>query len=233
MLFEQRIYTLKPGTLAAFWQAQRDRGFDLVRPILERQIGYFSAVSGAADQVVHLYRYDGYDDWFQRLHGLYRVAALEPYFKTVRALMLAQENRFLVAAPLEQINPLWGGQQDWLPSKGALFRRATAKGRVVVEERTTVLLPGSLPLYWQAYREHGLQSLAEEAGELIGCFTTLVGRQHQIVQFRLFSDGAERQSAVQNYFTQEFVHRVRDFVVSDEFRLLIPSDVPELSPMFA
>lgn len=231
MLFEQRIYTLRPGTLEAFWQAQRDRGFELVRPILERQVGYFSALSGAADQIIHLYRYDSHEDWLNRLHGLYRVAALEPYFKTVRALMLAQENRFLVPAPLPQLSPLWAGPHDWLPSQGAVFRRATDKGPAVVEERTTVLLPGTLPLFWQAFREHRLE--AEQTGEWLGCFTTLVGRQHQVVQLRVYADGAERQSGAPDGLPQEFARSIRNLVVSDEVRLLSPSRIPELSPLFA
>ena len=53
MLFEQRCYTLKPGATTAFWQAQVDRGFELVKPIGDRLIGYFSTLSGSADQVTH------------------------------------------------------------------------------------------------------------------------------------------------------------------------------------
>jgi hypothetical protein len=100
MLIERRCYTLKAGGLGAFWRAQDDRGYESVRPILDRLIGYFSAVSGPVDQVVHLYRYDSFEDWQTRLHGLYAVSSLEPYFKTVRALMSTQENAFLKPAPL-------------------------------------------------------------------------------------------------------------------------------------
>ena len=38
MLFEQRIYTLGCETAERFWELQRERGFELVRPIMERLI---------------------------------------------------------------------------------------------------------------------------------------------------------------------------------------------------
>ncbi len=54
MLIEHRAYTLRPGNLDAFMQAQLDRGFELVGAIMERLIGYFVVRSGPEDQIVHL-----------------------------------------------------------------------------------------------------------------------------------------------------------------------------------
>lgn len=230
MLFEQRIYTLKPGTIADFWQAQRDRGFELVRPILERQVGYFSAASGAADQVVHLYRYDDFNDWQQRLHGLYGVSELEPYFKRVRALMLAQENKFLVPVPVSELCPYWGNGKDWLPDQGALLGRGN--GAALVEEQTTVLLPGTLPFYWQAWREHGFQALANDPGQLLGCFSCLVGRQHQVVMYRLYFDWAQRQACIDSDNWQPFLAAIQPLVARRESKLLTPAIDRELSPLF-
>lgn len=67
MLIEHRAYTLKAGLMESLWQAQWERGYQLVQPILDRLIGYFSTTNGQEDQVVHLYRYDDYDDWARRL----------------------------------------------------------------------------------------------------------------------------------------------------------------------
>ena len=77
----------KPGLLERFYETQVERGFDAVRPVIDRVIGYFSTVSGPADQVIHLYAFDSLDDWQTRLHGLYGVPELEPYFLNVRPLM--------------------------------------------------------------------------------------------------------------------------------------------------
>lgn len=237
MLFEHRTYTLKHGALNDFWQAQEDRGPELIRPILERLVGFFSAASGPSDQIVHLYRYDSYEDWIARLHGLYGVTALEPYFQKARPLMSAQENKFLVPAPLPELSPLWGGAQDWLPSHGAVFRRGPAGDGAVVEEATTILLPGAMPLYWQAYREHGLGLLEEHPEQLLGCFTSVVGRLQQVIHYRVHAHAAERQAALRarraNAQWRAFQEAVGPLVASDESRLLEPAASPALSPLFA
>src|SRR3546814_17643957 len=81
MILEHRAYTMKPGNLERFYELQVDRGFGLVKPIMERLIGYFTTLSGPAEQVVHLYAFDTLEDWRMRLHGLYPVAALQSYFQ--------------------------------------------------------------------------------------------------------------------------------------------------------
>lgn len=148
MLFEQRCYTLKPGTTTAFWQAQVERGFELVEPIQQRLVGYFSNVSGPVDQVTHLYRYDSFDDWENRLHGLYAVSALQPYFRSVRALMTAQQNQFFAVAPVAQLNPLWGQGRDWIPEQRAPILPGAAPGSLVAKD---------LDLALGIARESGLQ----------------------------------------------------------------------------
>lgn len=236
MLIERRCYTLKPGGLAAFWRAQEERGYATVQPILERLIGYFSACSGATDQVVHLYRYDSFDDWKHRLHGLYGVSALEPYFKTVRALMLAQENRFLSPAPLEALSPHWGAGRDWLPEHGPLFDGGTGSAPLV-EESTRILLPGTLPAYWAAWRAHGLGAVEAHAASRLGGFVSLVGQQHQVVDYRVH-DGFEARQAhhaalAGNPRWQAFMQAIAPLGVSSERQLLQPAPIAALSPLFS
>jgi hypothetical protein len=237
MLFEHRTYTLKPGATPSFWQAQVERGFALVEPIQQRLLGYFSARSGPADQVVHLYRYDGFDDWMQRLHGLYSVAALEPYFRTVRSLMLAQENKFLAPAPLAELTPIWGNGNDWLPGQPRPTAAASALGAdAVVEEATTILLPGTLPSYWAAYREVGLAEPLLGRENLLGCFVSLVGRLHQVVHYRRFADYAARLQFIaareRDPRWQALQHVIGPLVASNETKLLAAAPVAELAPLF-
>ena len=99
MLFEQRMYTLASESADRFWELQYERGFELVRPIMERLVGYFSTRIGSNDVIVHWWRYDSFEDWRQRLHGLYEVDGLLPSFKKVRAILSAQENKFLHHSP--------------------------------------------------------------------------------------------------------------------------------------
>ena len=46
MIFERRAYTIEPGHVPAFDQAQIDRGFDLVKSYMDRLVGYFSTRTG-------------------------------------------------------------------------------------------------------------------------------------------------------------------------------------------
>lgn len=236
MLIERRCYTLKPGGLTAFWKAQDERSDETFRPILERLIGYFSAVGGPTDQVVHLYRYDSFDDWKRRLHALHGVAALEPYFKTVRALMLAQENCFLVPAPLEAMSPHWSGGRDWLSMHGPLFDAGTGSASPLVEETTRVLLPGTLPAYWAAWRTHGIAAVEPHASSLLGSFVSLVGRQHQVIDCRVYA-GFEAGQAFHAAMAgdarwQAFVQAIAPLCASSDQQLLRPAPVGSLSPMF-
>ncbi len=238
-LFELRCYTLKAGATAAFWQAQVDRGFDLVAPIQQRLVGYFSTAADAAagEQIWHLYRYDGFDDWRQRLHGLYGVAALEPYFATVRALMTAQENRFMQPAPLGALSPLWNDATDWLPGRAELtpmLEGATPDGWV--EAQTTVLLPGTQPRWWQAWREAAADDEVLQPDNLLGCFVTLVGRQHQVLTLRRHADADARRRAAQRLQASAQGRRLQQatagLIVEQQTVLLRPAPLPELAPLF-
>lgn len=235
MLIEHRAYTLRPGNLDRFYALQRERGFELVRPIMERLIGYFTVQGGPIDQVVHLYRFDSYDDWTRRLHGLYGVTALEPYFKNVRPLMLAQENKFLAPAPIVALTPLWGNGNDWLPG-AKVWLDAAATPEMLIEETTLVMVPGSLPAYWSTYRE--LLAAAEPSAtqHLVGAFFTLVGRQHQVVHYRAYPSlaacRAHRQTLADHASWRAFMSSVAAMTVSNDAKLLAPAPIAEMSPLF-
>lgn len=235
MLFEQRCYTLKPGTLGSFWQAQVDRGFDLVQPIQQKLIGYFASVTGPVDQVTHLYRYDSLDDWRQRLHGLYGVAALEPYFRTVRALMTAQQNQFYVLAPVPEFTPLWGEGRDWSPDQRAPDW-LDAGPNSLVEEHTTILLPGTMPSYWKAWRAYLDETAVTDRGSLLVSLVSLTGQLHKVVFYRQYPDmnvrdeGRARLQSCKGWRTLQ--DGLAPMVVSQEVRLMRPAPLAELSPLF-
>lgn len=235
MLIEHRAYTLRPGSLEAFWQAQRDRDPNLARPILERLLGYFSTQE-PAEQIVHLYRYDDWDDWIARLHGLYKLNELQPYFKAVRALLTTQENKFLVPAPLAELTPRWGNGNDWFPG-ARRFSDIAVEPELFVEESTVTLLPGTQPLFWDAYREHGLAAGNVATENLLGCFVTVVGRQHQIMHYRCYSDDAARSNHHERLEQSDawtaFTRVTADYILSSESRSLQPSQIGLLSPLFA
>ena len=68
MLFERRAYTLRPGCEEAYWALQRQWNKpSAFRPLLERSVGFFAVAAGDAERIVHLYRWDDYDDAKRRL----------------------------------------------------------------------------------------------------------------------------------------------------------------------
>lgn len=237
MLFEQRTYTLKPGSLEQFWQVQAGRDADLVRPVQERLVGYFSTTSDAGDQAIHVYRYDSFADWQARLHGLYRIAALEPCFARVRALLTAQENQFFTAAPVAGLSPLWGEGRDWLPSHGrAPVATAAEAPTAVVERASTVLLPGTQPAWWTAASDLDQAQDPALSTSLIGSFVSLVGRLHQVTTWRRFVDQAAHQAFIRaceaSPAWQAFQARTRPLTAQQETRLLTPAPYAALSPLF-
>ena len=227
MIFERRAYTMNPGRVPAFDRAQVDRGFDLVRPFMERLVGYFSTRAGPADQIVHLYRYDDLEDWNARLRGLYGVPELTPYFVNTRKMVRRQVNGFFELLPFAALNPLWGEDRDWLPGIGE--RLAPLDGAVVVEERSFQLRPGGVPAFVDACRS-GMPLMEDRA---IGAFVSMVGSLHRVVLWRWFRNEEERVERYAAAGWREFLESVAP-VVSDRSTLLMtPRPIPQMSPLFS
>lgn len=234
MLIERRAYTMRPGRMDEFIDAQLERGFGPpIRQILDRLIAYFRTVSGPTDEVVHLWRFDSFEDWTSRLHSLYGRPELEPYFKTVRSLMVAQQNTFLVPAPLPALTPYWGNGQDWL---GDQPPRISASDSALVEETTYQLLPGTVPIFWDAMRDDGLR--ADGAPwRLLGAFSTTIGRLHQVLIYRHYRGLDERMvhrgGLRKDTDWQRFETRINGIGATATTLLMQPIDIQEMSPFFS
>jgi hypothetical protein len=214
LLIERREYVFRPGGLQGFLDAQSMLGFDAQnRPTLARLINYF--VDG--DRVVHYWRFDDYDDWMARLHR--RDPGREPYFRKVRPLMLEQENRFLLPAPVAALTPLWGNGNDWLPGAAPVADLAKHP-QLVVEEHILDFDPGALPEAWEA-----LRTLPAIAG-LLGCLYTLVGRQHEIILLRWHAD----RSACDRHAGD--LRHVESLAAKSGARVMMPAPLAPMSPLF-
>lgn len=237
MVIEYRAYTMKPGNLGRFYELQVERGFDgPLAPIMrECLIGYFATASGPSEQLVHLYSLDDLEDWRRRYAAVYAVSELQPYFEAVRPLMLAQENKFLIPAPIEAITPLFGDGRDWRPGDLPLAD-AEHLPNMLVEEQTISLVPGGLPKFWAAYEACALAAISPLRSNLIGCFFTLIGHLHQVFHFWYFDDMDDRQrrhnAVAMDPRWREFLDRIRPLVVSRESKLMTPAPVADMSPLF-
>lgn len=235
MIFERRAYTMEPGHVPAFDQAQIDRGFDLVKSYMDRLVGYFSTRTGAADQVVHFYRYDTLDDWNQRLRGLYAVPELTPYFVNTRKIVRRQVNGFYEPLPVDALNPMWGGGNDWLPETGA--KLASLSGDLVVEERAFQLRPGGIPAFVDACNASGIPALSIMGDRAIGAFMSMVGPLHNVTLWWWFENAAEREARhaelAANADWRKFIAAITPLLTDQSSLLLTPRPVPEMSPLFS
>ena len=234
MIFERRAYTMELGYIPAFDQAQIDRGFDLVKSYMDRLVGYFSTRTGTADQVVHFYRYDDFNDWNTRLRGLYAVPELTPYFVNTRKIVRRQVNGFSELLPVEALNPMWAGGNDWLPETGAKLSSLSAER--VIEERAFQLRPGGIPAYVEACNAHGVKALSIMDERSIGAFMSMTGPLHNITLWWWFEDVAEREARVDalinNADWQAFVKDITPLLVDQSSLLMTPRPIPEMSPLF-
>ena len=237
MVIEYRAYTMKPGNLGRFYEMQIERGFDGPSGPIMREclIGYFATVSGPNEQLVHLYSLDDLEDWRTRYANIYAVPEMQPYFEAVRPLILKQENKFLMPAPIDAISPLYGAGRDWRPGAPPLADRERLPN-LLIEEQAISLVPGGLPKYWTAYEEFALAAVSPLETNLIGCFFTLIGQLHQVFHFWYFDDMADRQrrhnAVAMNPRWPEFLDQIRPLVVAQESKLMTPAPVPDMSPLF-
>ena len=230
MLIERRAYTFRPGGMADFLDAQSMLGFDPVtRPTMARLMAYFISASSQGEQIVHFWRFDSYDDWMARLHRT--DPSREPDFRRVRPLMLEQENRFMLPAPIPALTPLWGNSNDWLPGSPPLMD-FTGYPAMIVEESTFHLAPGGLPALWDGLRACDLQPGAPLTQRLLGCFYTLVGRQHEVVMLRWHGDAAAGREHAgrlsEDRAWQTFLAGVAPLLLDSSTRYMT---LPALAPM--
>ncbi len=235
MILEHRAYTMQLGFLEKFYETQVERGFDVIAPVLDRLVGYFSTVDGPLEQVVHLYAFDSLEDWRDRLHGLYGIPELEPYFQKVRPLMLAQENHILLPAPLAELSPHFTVEQYWQRTDGPLTGSESMRD-LLVEEQIVSLTPGMLGRYWDAMEQMGVKALSPLETNRMGSSYMMVGPLHQIYHYWFFDgfdDRTRRHNAVRvNPDWIAFQDEIRSIVTGQQSKLMRPAPVDEMVPIF-
>lgn len=234
MIFERRQYTLRPGRLEDFWEAQRTWMVqESTTELLKANLSYFGSRAGASDQILQLYRFDSPNHW-QAVYQ--RVYASQPaeYFTIVRPWVLAQEISLLAAPPVEGCADLWMRPTPALPATVAAAATADPGGVTIVEE-TTDFFPGGLASYWPAYADHRKEA-GDSADSHLATLVTLVGTLHRVHTYRAYPDDAaatHREAARRaEPAWRQFVERYRDEVAGSRTTLLRPSPVPRQRSLF-
>ena len=102
-IYELRTYTVIVGKMAEVVDLYKAEGW----PALARQppklVGYFTGDIGALNQLVHLWKFDDDADRRAFWAGVFGDADFMAFARQLRPLLLAQDNKLLLAAP-------WGPQ---------------------------------------------------------------------------------------------------------------------------
>jgi NIPSNAP len=236
MLFERRAYTLRPGTLETFWNLQRKWNTPAsFRPLLERNIGYFATLAGPAERIVHLYRWDSYDQAKRNLAAIATPERME-YFVTARKLLVRQETAFLDRAPHAELNPIWGDSRDWLPGT-PFFSGVADPTTLAVTESVLDFVPGGVAVYWDGFRKLEPATVALAQKNLIGTFVVTTGPLHRVMQYRWYPTWQEaeehRRALARDPAWNQFAEAYRPHVAESHVAHLSPSPVPWMRPLFA
>ena len=97
MIVDLRIYTTRPGKLAAFVALYKEHAWPIQQRHLGRCLGWYTTVEGALNQVVHLWGYDSQADREARRNAMAADPEWVGYVKRSEeaGLLLVQENRIL------------------------------------------------------------------------------------------------------------------------------------------
>ena len=97
MIVDLRIYTTRPGKLAAFVKLYEEHAWSLQQRFLGRCLGWYTTTEGTLNQVVHLWAYDSQADREARRAAMAADPAWREYLRRSEeaGLLVSQENRLM------------------------------------------------------------------------------------------------------------------------------------------
>ena len=95
MIIEERIYRLKPGAIARYRDLYLAEGKDIQTAILGDMVGYYFTEFGPQNQIVHLWRYESYEEREKRRAKLFADPQWLSFVEKTADLIETQENKIL------------------------------------------------------------------------------------------------------------------------------------------
>ena len=95
MIYEERIYAIKPGHIPAYLKNYEENGYPIQQEYLGTLIGFFFTEIGSLNTVVHIWAYESLDDRQERRAKMAADQRWQEYQKTNTAHVDKQENRIL------------------------------------------------------------------------------------------------------------------------------------------
>ncbi len=96
-----------------------------------------------------------------------------------------------------------------------------------VEMRIYTLKPGTVPGYLKVYQELGMEAQREILGHNLGYFYTEVGALNQVIHMWVYNSLEDREARrgklMKDKRWLEMLPKLREFIVSQETKILIPA----------
>jgi hypothetical protein len=103
MLYEERTYTLYPGTVPAFLSVYEHRGLEIHRRHLGSQVGFFVTEVGVLNQVVQLFAFQDVSDREHRRAALYADQEWLDFVPVFKEFIIQMESRLLIPTRFSQL----------------------------------------------------------------------------------------------------------------------------------
>ena len=89
---EIRTYELKPGTAGAYVGLYLEEGFEIQKSHLGEPVGYYVSEVGDLNQIVHMWRYESFEERAEKRTALFSDPAWLEYVGKVGPMILNQKN---------------------------------------------------------------------------------------------------------------------------------------------
>jgi hypothetical protein len=99
MIVEMRTYTLVPGKTAAYFALYEAEGLATQREHLGDMMGYYATEIGHANSIVHMWRYESFEDRTKRRDGLKADPRWQAYLERMLPMLVDQHVKILTPAP--------------------------------------------------------------------------------------------------------------------------------------
>jgi len=92
---EMRTYELKPGTVNSYAERYLEEGFAIQKSHLGEPVGYYVSEVGELNQVIHMWRYESFEERAEKRTALFSDPAWLEYVGKVGPMIVTQKNCIL------------------------------------------------------------------------------------------------------------------------------------------
>jgi hypothetical protein len=103
MIYEERTYTLYPGSVPAFLDVYEQRGMQIHQRHLGEQVAFFVTDVGTLNQIVQIFAFEDAGDRHRRRETLYADPEWLKFASLFREFIMHMENRLLMPTRLSRL----------------------------------------------------------------------------------------------------------------------------------